>query len=191
MTLDGDRLVEAATARLGIDLKALVAGCSIWAHPDMFAALRRLNGLGVWYPGRRRARKGEKVGDVVDGVTLDDNTAGNLAIKMAVFGAHAGVKRFHACHVWPATCYDARYHTCIANLVLIPAAVAGLSDHDEGVAAALRFRSWELFGWKPEEADVPTPPQGYPPPEAWLPPLLPTDRALKALARLDADRMKP
>ncbi len=184
MTLDGDVLLAEATKRLGVDLRPLVAACAVWVHPSTFEAVRRINPHGAWFPGYRRLRKGERKGAAVDGVVLDDNTRANYAIKRAVFGTHAGVENFHCCHVWPATCYDPRHHTCIANIVLLPAAVAGLSDHDDGVAACLQYRAWELFGWKPGEAEAPARPDGYPPAEAWLPPPEPSAKVKKALDRL-------
>lgn len=190
MIADGDLVLAEARKRLGIDLRPLVAACGVFAHPSTFEAVRRLNPHGAWFPGFRRMRKGERKGTTVDGVVLDDNTRANFAIKRAVFGTHVGVESFHCCHVWPATCYDPRYHTCIANIVLLPAAVAGLSDHDQGVAACLRFRAWDLFGWKPDEADAPFRPDGYPLTEAWLLPPKPTAKVQKALERLGALRSR-
>jgi hypothetical protein len=99
---------------------------------------------------------------VVDGVTLDDNTRANLAIKRAVGVNRNDIKGFEACHLWPGTAYDARYHTVIANLVLLPRGVAGLSDHDADVLAKLQYRAFELYGWHPEEVSPPSKPLNYP-----------------------------
>jgi hypothetical protein len=68
---------------------------------------------------------------------------------------------FECCHIWPNTCYDVRYHTVIANLVLLPRALAGLTDHDPQVQAALQYRSFELYRWHPEEWPAPERPAGF------------------------------
>lgn len=90
---------------------------------------------------------------MVGNVRLDDNTYGNYAVDGAVGRATPGLE---ASHVWPLTTYDERYHTCIANIVLLPASIAGLSDKHPGVIAALKYRSFELFDWYPVDiAGVP------------------------------------
>lgn len=57
------------------------------------------------------------------------------------------IKNYHACHIWADSCYDEKYHTCIANLVLIPAPLAGLSDYHPEIAKILKYRAYELFNW--------------------------------------------
>jgi hypothetical protein len=74
----------------------------------------------------------------------------------------SNVVGFECCHVWPKTCDDARYHTVIANLVLIPAALASLTDYDGGVQAALQYRAFELYNWHPDENPAPVRPVRYP-----------------------------
>jgi hypothetical protein len=91
----------------------------------------------------------------------------NLAIKLAVLGSRDRCTRMHVCQVWPETCYDVRYHTSLANLVLLPAPLAGFSDHHQVVAECLRYRSYELFGWHPEETAAPEMPIGYPAGSDW------------------------
>lgn len=85
--------------------------------------------------------------------------------------ANRDCQGFHVCHVWPGTCYDPRYHTSLANLVLLPAALAGLSDHDAGIAQLLQFRAFDLFNWHPAEWAAPTRPANYPGPQGWAPPV--------------------
>lgn len=92
---------------------------------------------------------------------------------------------WETCHVWPKSCYDVRYHTAPANLVLLPRAIAGLTDHDPDVLAALQFRAFELYGWHPEEVPPPPRPPGYP--ETWRPTLPFREAALRGVARRGAD----
>jgi hypothetical protein len=54
---------------------------------------------------------------------------------------------YHACHVYPKSCYDEKYHTCIANLVLIPAPLAGLTDHHPEINEILKYKAFELCNW--------------------------------------------
>jgi hypothetical protein len=108
---------------------------------------------------------------MIDGCRLDDNSGANQAIKKAVCGSVNRVRGFEACHLWPGTAYDARYHTVIPNLVILPRALAGLSDHDPHIGAVLRYRSFDVYGWHPDDQPPPDMPLGYPSnwraPEQW------------------------
>ncbi|MFZ3131629.1 MAG: hypothetical protein WA125_11145 [Desulfosporosinus sp.] len=154
---DGLVMLKDAAQRNNIHLSILVAETAIWANPNMHEGT-------AWYPNTRRCRTGhgEKRGEIVDGVKLDDNTCANQAIKRAVGIPNHCLVGFESCHIWPNTCYDPQYHTTIANLVLIPRAIAGLSDHDPEVQAVLQYRSYELYGWYPEGQQCPSKPAFYP-----------------------------
>jgi hypothetical protein len=134
MPPSGAAILAEATGELGIDLVALVARCAIWAAPSVVTAVMKADPAAAWLPNCRRARLGEKRGVFTEGVLLDDNTQANSAIKLATFG-HRNVPGFHACHIWPDSCYDARHHTSIANLILLPAPLSSLTDYDADVGA--------------------------------------------------------
>jgi hypothetical protein len=71
-------------------------------------------------------------------------------------------KGFEACHIWENTCYDERYHTSVANLVLIPREIAGLTDHCDAVKELLKYESFKRFGFKPDsENNTPNKPKNY------------------------------
>ncbi len=164
---DGDEMLEAAARKHAIQLSLLVAETALWAHPQVHARLRATNGTGAFYPLMRRRRAGEKDGAVVAGERLDSNVYAREAIIGAVgvrFAAHS----YHACHIWPDTCHDRRYYSVVANLVLLPSAIAGLSDHDPAVKAALQYRAYELYDWHPAEEAAPLRPGAYP--TNWLAP---------------------
>ena len=112
------------------------------------------NGVGTFYPNMRRYRAGlgEQRRQIVGTECLDDNTYANNAIKKAIGVNRRDIANFDACHIWPQSCYDSRCHTAIANLVLLPRPLAGLSDHDPETQAALQFRSYELYKWCPAPA---------------------------------------
>jgi hypothetical protein len=158
-----DLLTESAQRR-EIHLSLLVADTGLWASPEYFRRLVTDTGSGALFPRVRRARigQGEARGQFVDDIRLDDNNYANVAIKRALGLAGGAAVGFEACHIWPLTCYDERYHTHVANIVLLPRALAGLSDHDLEIQRALQFRSFELYGWRPEEQEDPQRPAFYP-----------------------------
>ena len=123
------------------------------------------NAFGSWFNCKyQRAKKGLKRGNItkdpiLGDITLDDNTKANYAIKKAVleglkkYGIHNAdidiFKGFEACHIWADTCYNPRYHTSVANLVLIPREIAGLTDHCDAVKELLKYESFKRFGFLP------------------------------------------
>jgi hypothetical protein len=161
--IDGDEVLDDVAMSLGIDLIALVAGSSYWAPctEDIKAPVR---------PEVRRAKRGEGHGKMPNGAVLDDNTIANEKFKRAL--SHLGKFRgFTVCHIWPGTTYDTRYHTVLANLVLLPRSLSSLTDHHDGIAKCLQYRSWELYRWHPDGKEQPSKPEGYP--ENWRPPSQP------------------
>ena len=130
------------------------------------------NTYGSWYNCKyQRAKHFQKRGEKCGNITFDDNTYANNAIKLAVlkglekYGIHGNsrqiFKGFETCHIWPDTCYDARYHTSVANVVLLPREIAGLTDHCQAVEDLLKYEAWKRFRFKPNEEDVPQRPKNY------------------------------
>lgn len=156
-TFNGDDINHASSFQsLQNNLIDLVAETSIWAKPEKVT-------LTPAYPDVRRGAPREK-GDVIDGIRMDDNTYANLALKRAI-SKTSDFKNYMVCHIWPGTTYDERYHTLVANLVLIPRVIAGLSDFCPAVIDCLKYRAFELYGWYPEGEDEPLRPGYYP--EKW------------------------
>jgi predicted transcriptional regulator len=166
---DASAMLRDAATHNGIRLSTLIAETGLWANPEVHKKLLTVGGAFFLDRRRYRASQGEQRGQRVGAVMLDDNTFANGAIKRALGVSRADLLGFEACHIWPLTCYDERYHTAIANLVLLPRALAGLTDHDDEVRAVLQYRSYELYGWHPAEASKPMRPESYP--ETWLDPL--------------------
>jgi hypothetical protein len=182
-----------AVNRHNIHLSLLVADTGLWVNPEFHHRLVRDTGSAAMFPMVRRARisQGEKRGPVDgNGVRLDDNSYANLAIKRAA-GLGKSAEGFEACHIWPLTCYDERYHTAIANIVLLPRALAGLSDHAIEIQTALQYRAFELYGWFPENTPQPVKPEFYP--SKWREPQLDpvnvrTSRIISASSRSTSDK---
>jgi len=177
--INGNDLLREATTRLGIQFSSVIAETTLWANPKVHASLLKRTGSAAWFPNTRRYKAGhEERGTVIDGIRLDDNSYANGAIKKALGCSIRQLTGFETCHIWPLTCYDTRYHTAIANLVLMPSAIASLSDYDPEVQAALQYRSYELYGWHPAEVMPPVRPASYP--TNWSEPFPPPTGILKS-----------
>lgn len=108
----------------------------------------------------------ERYPDISDSVIVDDNTIANQAIKRAVIASFKerygglGTSMYYAfqdyevCHIWDKP-WDRRYYASIANLVLIPRALAALTDHNNMVKNLLRYEAFQRFKFKPEEESEP------------------------------------
>ena len=165
-TLTGEEIQSAAAEKLHIDFASLIALSAIWAPLEEHVDAHDGQGNFARVPNCRRKRHFEPRGEV-DGIIYDDNSRPNSQMKsMAKKYYGVNLQDFTVCHVWPDTCYDVRYHTCYANLVCIPAAIHSLTDYDAHVEACLKYRAYELFGWKPDDAEVPDKPENYP--TEWL-----------------------
>jgi len=175
--------LEEALGQLKIDLRPLVAVCGYWSPIEAFKQLVGENGFGVWYVQVKRHKLGEsgEIGREQDGVRHDNNTYANTAIKQACGFKKSELDGYEACHIWSKSTYDIRYHTCLANLVLLPRTLAGISDHFEPLSVALRYRAFQLYGWKPEEEKDPIKPEGYP--SLWSSPMPFTDLVKDRLRR--------
>jgi len=178
---DGSLLLAEALKRHKINLNLLVAETALWANPAVYKQLLKDNKSGAWYPKCRRAKKGEKKGEVVRGIRLDDNTYANSAIRTAIGIPPKNNKLigFATCHIWHGTCYDEKYHTAIPNLVLLPAALASLTDHDDKIKAILQYRTFELYKWVPDGKQRPRKPRHYP--DCWKRPFDFTAKIEKAI----------
>lgn len=105
----------------------------------------------------KEKKSGLHKGNVINGIMLDDNSNANLAIKKAVLEGMIrkyGIpnrntqlfKGYEACHIWDGTAYDEHFYTSLTNIVLIPRAIAGLTDHCTAVKGLLQYESFKRFG---------------------------------------------
>ena len=117
---------------------------------------------------RTKIKKGVNDGDIV----ADDNTIANQAIKLAIIESYKRhhfecilddislLKDYEACHVWDLP-GDERYYASIANMILLPRALAKLTDHNDAVKELLKYEVFIRFGFKPDEEGVPAEPKDY------------------------------
>ena len=143
-------------------LERIVARTAIWATKDDYDAYPD----GVRYPGTRRRKVGDTkesntietdpltMGEVE--VTLDSNNKPKYMMRsMLRYRYGLETEEYHTCHIWPGSCYDIHCHTNYANLVLIPSAIASLSDFDENIMKALQSHAYKLFRWFPYSENKP------------------------------------
>jgi len=159
---DAEIILKKALEKHKNMLHVLVAETAIWANPEVHNRLINA-GSAARYPKIRRAKvgNGERKGQIVSDIRFDDNSYANNVIKKAIGVPPLKIRGYVACHIWDRTCYDERYHTAIANLVLLPSPLAGLTDHHAPTKKALQYRSYELYKWHPEEHPLPIKPEGY------------------------------
>ena len=159
-------------------LPLLIARTALWAKKEDHLRCKSKDGRDIYAasPHVRRKRVGEKRGEYTDvegnevyrekgkKYYLDDNSYPNAQMKAALKRQGIIPKGYETCHIWEETCYDPRYHTCFANLVLLPRAIASLSDHDDNIRDILKYRAYKLFDFWPDEYNPPPveEPKNYP-----------------------------
>lgn len=134
-------------------LLELLAKTAIWVDPRVVGILMTeekhgsTNENALWYFNVRRRRTGDPPkGKYSLGIKMDDNTDANLAYKKAC-GANSEIKfvNFEVCHIKSEICYDPEYHTSITHIVLVPKAIASLTDHLDKVKDSLSAISKFLY----------------------------------------------
>lgn len=140
-------------------LAQVVASLTVFAHPQTVA---QTEGRNVFRVVRRRQQRdvgtfGEVPG--CDGrVMLDDNRSPAVAFEWV----HGIRERpdVQVNHVWSRS-QDVTAYTALANLCLMPAFLAKLTDMDSTISTLLRDRTYDLFGYCPDAAPRPVKPVDY------------------------------
>jgi hypothetical protein len=160
--VDASAIGEHALGRARRDVCGLVSHGALWANPEAFYLLPVLN------PWCRLARGDEAVGttaldwgprifraDWDDPTNLapvavklyDDRALARLFLRLVA--PRLSPVRFAVRTVWPDTASDARYASCLANLVAVPASISPLLEVSLAARLALRSRAERLFAWRP------------------------------------------
>lgn len=63
-------------------------------------------------------------------------------------------------HVWDRS-QDLNAYTCLANLALIPEYLGSLSDKQGPLTRYLRYHAWQVYQWRPADAEPPCAPDHY------------------------------
>lgn len=134
-----------------------VASLTLFTHPDTVA---QIPGGGALFPVVRDFERRRTLGEIPGRrVGFDDNEAAHAA-----FGwCNPGMPRWRDIqlnHIWSRSS-DADAFTAPANLCAAPSFLSKLTDHDPGIAALLRRRAFDLYGWLPQGETEPPVPSDY------------------------------
>lgn len=143
-------------------MQRIVARTAIWPTADDFKACDN----GVAYPYHRRYKSGEKRNTeekLVDEITgkeytvyIDDNQMPQRMMRGVLKDRYnRSYEGYHVCHIWPDTCHDRLCFTNYANVVLLPNALASLSDYGDDTIEILMRKSYEKFTWRPDKLECP------------------------------------
>ena len=92
----------------------------------------------------------------------DDNTTPKWALVWShgTFGKTKELFGWRIAHVWEK-CDQVESYTRLENLLLVPAAYSGLTDHDGPLAPYLRYHAYKHYKWRPEDEQDPKEPAKY------------------------------
>jgi hypothetical protein len=157
--LNGVKSLEAVLRKANYrSVVAAVAEFTVFLHPTTVAQTR---GEPLFPVIRDMVRRGE-FATLSDGrrVLLDDNTSPTRAFLWAAERTKGADVQFN--HVWIAS-NEVRCYTALWNICATPAFLAKTTDgrNHPDVTAALRYRSFELFGHLPPGSSLPERPSFY------------------------------
>lgn len=155
--LDGTAALRITLERAGWrSITAAVAAHTVFLHPD---TVSQTGGRALFPVVRDPGRRGV-FGTLPDSreVLFDDNTTPTDSFLWAARRTKGPDVQFN--HVWNAS-RDPDAYTALWNVCCTPAFLAKTSDTHPETVAALRYRSWELYGYLPQGEAAPKPPLGY------------------------------
>jgi hypothetical protein len=154
--LDGVVALDEVLKRAGFDsILQAVAAHTVFLDSK---TVSQTNGKAVFPVVRDPYRPGEI--DLVKAVMFDNNTSPTRTFEWAAQASKSRDVQFN--HVW-ADAKNRDTYTALWNLCVTPAFLAKTTDgsnHPE-VIEALKYRSFELFGFVPSGFSTPKPPLGY------------------------------
>jgi hypothetical protein len=141
------------------DIPAIVeaiARTARWVHPEIFRALP------LWYPEIARAQREWNATYTQQFQRRETNVRAQKALFAAL---GSPVKpNWAVCHIWG---YDdprfaqqgiivrnARYYSCVGNMVLVPAPLKGATDTIPEVKRMLRLCAYALYSWVCDHVSV-------------------------------------
>lgn len=146
--LDGGRALELIIAESPYrSLQQAVASLAMFSHPETVA---QTYGRALFRIVRGSIPQRGQIVPLNDGksVVLDDNTGPTDTFIWANRirrGTYADVQ---FCHIWQHS-GDPEAYTNLANICMLPAFLAKLSDTHPAITSLLRQRAIELYGWQP------------------------------------------
>lgn len=166
--IDAKQELLKVLGQMNVDVAQLIAKCAIFVSPNVVKS-KIADNSALLYPKVRRGRNTnknkEKRGSIINGIRIDDNTYANRGIKKILKGYD--FNNYEVCHIWPNTATNEKYYSMLPNLVLLPRAIAGLTDHLEVIQEILQYRAFHIYGWKPDEVGNPSKSKNYPAENVW------------------------
>jgi hypothetical protein len=156
--MDGAAALAAVLAAAGFEsILDAVAAHAVFLHPDVVAA----GGPGAIFPIVRKGAMRGTFGTTPAGrrVMFDDNRSAVTTFCWAA-GRTGRERDCQVNHVWAASS-DPDAYTALWNFVATPTFLAKPTDTHPEVAAALRYRAWDLYGARPAGFDEPQRPANY------------------------------
>ena len=121
-------------------------------------------GKAVFQTQRKTAQRGSLIIDKSNKEIgmYDDNTTPRWALcwSHGIPGGDKALKGWHVAHVWNK-CNNVHCYTRLENLLLVPAAYAGLTDDDGPLTPYLRYHAFTAYSWKPKGKPAPKKPPEY------------------------------
>jgi hypothetical protein len=122
-------------------------------------------GKAVFPTQRKTAQRGSLIIDKSNKKIgmYDDNTTPRWALcwSHGIIGGDKALKGWHVAHVWNK-CNNVHCYTRLENLLLVPAAYAGLTDDDGPLTPYLRYHAFDAYEkWHPECKQRPEKPEDY------------------------------
>jgi hypothetical protein len=134
----------------------LVAGSTMWVDPHVAGGVR------VVFPkSARRVGYRHYMGEVVGGIRLWANQPATEAFFAAIDSRFTHFVGAAVCHVYPNSPQLPLHFTRLANLFVVPAPLATLTEW-EPVLTALKWRAFELFGYRGPSNQTPVRPPMLP-----------------------------
>lgn len=169
IAMDG---LDALRAEMSLlEIMRLIERTARWVDPETFRLLP------VWYPEHRRRGLFYKSNwsepqlnrNKQTGVTVhkfEGNLYANRALTNALGLRSDDRPNWSCCHIWgvdDATyastnliVQDARYYSCVANMVLLPTPLKAFTDVMPEVKAMLRTCAFHTYGWRCDHEAVST-----------------------------------
>lgn len=161
-------IVKKEKERMRKHLSLYIARESLWATKEEYDACRG-KGFYAEFPYTKLVRYEGRDVEEVNGNRQNPNTTPikQMVQSLRRRGINMG-KNYYVYHIWGGKYrYDSRYYTCYANLVMIPKGLFSLCKDHEEYNVMLKYRAFELFGFKPEGEPDPVRPDNYPHESEW------------------------
>jgi hypothetical protein len=136
-------------------LAKIVARYALLPHPDVVSQIPM-----AIFPTRRVGKARYEVSEC--GTFVGDD---NVSPRWALLWSHGYDRQYVAsgwqvAHVWEVT-KDPAAFTALANLAFVPKPLTRLTDEGGPAALYLRYHAHTVYGWRPNDAEIPAKPNGY------------------------------